>query len=237
MKKTVSVVLALLLLVCSLSVTAFATGDNNHGSTIDIVEENERVDANFGTIIENKGVVGANYATVENNTGTVDYQYHGSIGNYAGGTIVNCYDGSTVYNYGGTIEYLMGGTVYNYGGTIKNNYAEMSVTEYKKVTLALTNAEVTGLEEENGELWIAQGSGEAVIKPLDGYRFETAPSISDSSATLTENADGSYTVSGVTENITVTAAAASEKKSSSFDNFLELLFMFLSLLMDFLMSL
>ena len=236
MKRTISVILTLLLLMSSLSVMGFAAGNNKHGSTIDIVEENERIDTNFGTIIENKGVVGANYATVEKNTGTVDYQYSGTVGNYAGGTIINCYNSSIVYNYGGTIEYLMGGTVYNFGGTVKNNYSEASVTEYKKVTLDLSNAEVTGLEEENGELWIVKNNGEAVIKPLDGYRFETAPSVSDSSATLTENADGSYILSGVTEDITVTAVAVNEKKNSSFDDFLDLLFMFLSLLMSFLMS-
>lgn len=236
MKKTVSVVLTLLLLMSSLSVMAFAAGVNNAGSTIDLVEENERVDANFGTIVENKGVVGANYATVEKNTGAIDYQYVGTVGNYAGGTITNCYDGSTVYNYGGTIEYLMGGTIYNYGGTIKKNYGGV-VTEYKKVTLDLSNAEVTGLTEENGEFWIAQNDGEAVIKPLDGYRFETAPSVSGSSSTLSENADGSYTLSGVTDDITVTATAVGEKETSSLAAFMEVLFMLLTLLVHFLMCL
>ena len=238
MKKTVSVVLTLLLLMCSLSVVAFAAGINESSSTINIVEENERIDGNFGTIIENKGVVGANYATVEKNTGTINYQYSGTVGNYAGGTITNCYDGSTVCNYGGTVEYLMGGTVYNYGGTIKNNYGG-AVTENKKVTLDLSNAEITGLTELNGEFWIAQNDGEAVIKPLDGYRFETAPSVSDSSATLTENADGSYTLSGVTDDITVTAVAVDEKENetSSLAAFMEVLFMLLTLLVHFLMCL
>lgn len=235
MKKTVSIVLTLLLLMCSLSVAAFAAGINNNGSTIDIVEENERIDGNFGTIIENKGVVGANYATVEKNMGTIDYQYSGSVGNYAGGTIINCYN-DTIHNYGGTIEYLMGGTVYNYGGTIKNNYGG-TVAEYKKVTLDLSNAEATGLTEENGEFWIAQNSGEAVIKPLDGYRFKDAPTVSDASATLTENANGSYTLSGVTKDVTVTAAAASEEEKSSLSVFMELLFMLLTLLVHFLMCL
>ena len=237
MKKTISVVLSLLFIMCSLSVAAFAAGVNDSGSTIDIVEKGERIDANFGTIVENKGVVGANYATVEKNTGTIDYQYAGTVGNCAGGTIINCYNESIIYNYGGTIEYLMGGTVYNYGGTIKNNYSG-TVAEYKNVSLDLSNAEATGLEEKNGDFWVAQNGGTAVIKPSDGYYFEVAPTVDPLSATLVKNADGSYTVSNVTEDITITAkAVGSAENNDSLAAFIEVLFMFLTLLAHFLMSL
>lgn len=256
MKKVISVILSLIILTCSLSVAASAAGvNNNNGSTLDLIKEGERLDANFGTVVENKGVIGANYATVEKNTGTIEYQYAGLVNNYAGGTITNSYSASTVYNYGGTVEYFMDGTIYNYGGTINNcyagtvhnfggtilkNYVE-DVTEYKKVTLDLSNAEADGLTENDGEFWLVQNDGTAVIKPLDGYRFEDAPTVSPDSATLLENEDGSFTVSNVTEDITITAKAVSSAEGNEGQShlaaFIEILIMFLTLLSYFLMTL
>lgn len=256
MKKIISLVLSLLMISGLLSVSAFASGINNAGSTIDIIEEADRLDANFGTVKENKGTIGSNYATVEKNEGLIEYQYDGTVYNY-GGTIRNCYK-NTVYNYGGIIEYFMGsdGTIYNYGGTVKNAYggtihnlggtiensdSNTSVTEYKKVTLNLSNAEATGLTEVDGAFWIAETDGKAVIKPLEGFHFEAEPEVSPAAAVLAENEDGSYSLSGVTENITVTAVAVSakeaEKAKSPFLVFIELLFMLLTLLVHFLMSL
>lgn len=258
MKKVISVILSLIILTCSLSVAASAAsvlGINSYGSTLDLIKEDERLDSNFGTVVENKGIIGSNYATVEKNTGTIEYQYSGLVNNYAGGTITNSYSASTVYNYGGTVEHFIDGTIYNYGGTINNcyagtvynfggtilkNYVE-NVTEYKKVTLDLSNAEADGFTENDGELWLVQNDGTAVIKPLEGYRFEDAPTVSPDSATLLENEDGSFTVSNVTEDITITAKAVSsaegDEGQSHLVAFTEILIMFLTLLSYFLMTL
>ena len=256
MKKTISVILSLLILPGLLSVTSFAAGINNAGSTIDVIEENERLDANFGTVKENKGIIGANYNAVEKNEGTIDYQYSGTVKNY-GGTVKNFYK-DTVYNYGGIIEYVLSsdGTVFNYGGTVKNAYngkvynyggtienfdSNAAIIEFKKVTLNLSNANATGLTENNGEFWIAESNGKVVIEPIEGFRFESAPTVSSSSAVIFENEDGSYTISGITEDVTVTASAVStqedEKEKSPLLVFIEVLFMLFTLLARFLISL
>ncbi len=242
MKKTISVILAVFMLFGTLSLSSFAAiiGENPDGTTIDIVESGNGVEFNRGRIIENKGSVGTNYGVIEKNFGTVAFQRSDTVIENHGGTIRNVF-GGTVKNFGGTVETLFSGKVLLFGGSVGDNYGG-TVIEYKKVSVSITGATVSGLTEENGETWVEKG-GEIIITPDDGLVFETAPVVSGG-AQIKDNGDGSYTVSGVTGEISVSASAVKAdeptddaKEPTSLELFLKLLVMLLSLVVKFLMCL
>ena len=134
---------------------------------------------------------------------------------YAAETDTVYNNGGTVYNNGGTV-YNNGGTVYNNGGTVYSNDAlvytftddvvESHIFGYHRVSLAADYsafAEIEGLGEE-GEL----GKDEVcTITPKAGYQLLTAEA---EGGTLTANEDGSYTLSEVEADLTLTLTFQAE---------------------------
>ncbi len=243
MKKAVSVILAILMLMSAFSVVSFATiiGENPDGATIDLVEAGDGVEFNRGRIIKNKGSVGTNYGIIEKNYGVVAFQRANTVIENHGGTIRNVF-GGTIKNFGGTVDTLFSGTVLLFGGNVGDNYGG-TVIEYEKVSIDITGASVSGLTEENGETWIEK-DGEIVITPDEGFVFETAPVVSGD-AQVKDNGDGSYIVSGITSEITVTASAVVESSQPSEPteeptnvlSFFDLLIMLLTLVFYFIQML
>ena len=204
MKKVITITLALVMMFClCLPASAAFIGENPGGATIELVAAGDGVEFNRGTIIRNDGSVGTNYGVVKENCGVIAFQRSNTTV-INKGTVRNLFSG-TVDNVGGHVETLFMGTVNNYGGTIGDNYGG-TVNEFKKVSVTISNAEVIGLTEAYGDLWIPAG-GSFTIKPDEGYNFGNGLDLSSGNADITDNGDGTYTVSGVDGDITITAEA------------------------------
>lgn len=204
MKKVITITLALVMMFClCLPASAAIIGENPDGATIELVAAGDGVEFNRGTIIRNDGSVGTNYGVVKENCGVIAFQ-RSSTAVINKGTIRNLFVG-TVDNVGGHIGIVFAGTVNNYGGSIGDNYGG-TVNEFKKVSVTISNAEIIGLTEAYGDNWIPAG-GSFVIKPDDGFKFENGLDLASGNADITDNGDGTYTVSGVDGDITLTAEA------------------------------
>ena len=155
------------------------------------VEEDERYYAEEGeTVYVNGGTVYVNGGVVYNNGGLA----------YA--------NGGTVYNNGGVV-YANGGTVYNNGGTVYRNDAtvysfdddvvDSHIYGYLRVNLAencSAFAEIEGLVD--GYL---PEDGLCTVTPHEGFRIAAAET---DAGVLTANEDGSYTLSQLEEDCTLT---------------------------------
>ena len=144
--------------------------------------------------------------TVYNNGGTV--YNNGALVYNNGGTVYN--NGGVVYNNGGVV-FANGGTVYNNNGTVYRNdatvyaFADDGVVEnhiygYCAVETAEDYSALVSLEglTEGGLL----PAGEAlVIRPLEGL---TILSVESDAGELTENEDGSWTLSKLEADATLT---------------------------------
>ena len=117
-------------------------------------------------------------------------------------------ESDTVYNNGGTV-YNNGGTVYSNDAlvyTFTDDVVESHIYGYHRVSLAADYsafAEIEGLGEE-GELG---RDGVCTITPKAGYRLLTAEA---EGGTLTANEDGSYTLSEVEADLTLTLTFRAE---------------------------
>ncbi len=204
MKKVITITLALVMMFClCLPASAAIIGENPDGATIELVAAGDGVEFNRGTIIRNDGSVGTNYGVVKENYGVIAFQRSNTTV-INKGTVRNLFSG-TVDNVGGHVETLFMGTVNNYGGSIGDNYGG-TVNEFRKVSVTISNAEVIGLTEAYGDNWIPAG-GSFIIKPEDGFKFENGLDLASGNADITDNGDGTYTVSGVDGDITITAEA------------------------------
>ena len=204
MKKVITITLALVMMFClCLPASAKIIGENPDGATIELVAAGDGVEFNRGTIIRNEGSVGTNYGVVKENCGVIAFQ-RGNTTVVNKGTIRNLFNG-TVDNVGGHVETVFMGTVNNYGGTIGDNYGG-TVNEFKKVSVTISNAEVIGLTEAYGDLWIPEG-GSFTVRPDEGYNFGNGLDLSSGNADITDNGDGTYTISGISGDITLTAEA------------------------------
>ncbi|MCR5577247.1 MAG: hypothetical protein K6F56_09585, partial [Oscillospiraceae bacterium] len=102
MKKILSILLTLCLILCLAPVTAQAEGAVHiirEGETLEEVAAGEYVE-NHGTVVTNNGTVIENHGTVSNNLGTVTENYGTVINN--NGTVTNNYKDVT-YNKSGSI--------------------------------------------------------------------------------------------------------------------------------------
>ena len=178
-------------------------GENPDGATIELVAAGDGVEFNRGTIIRNEGSIGTNYGVVKENYGVIAFQ-RGNTTVVNKGKIRNLFNG-TVDNVGGHVEFVFMGTVNNYGGSVGDNYGG-TVNEFKKVSVTISNAEVIGLTEAYGDLWIPAG-GSFIVKPDEGYNFGNGLDLSSGNADITDNGDGTYTISGISGDITLTAEA------------------------------
>ena len=134
--------------------------------------------------------------TVYNNGGVV-YNNGGTVYNN-GGTVYN--NGGTVYNNGGVV-YSNDGTVYNNGGTVYNNGAlvysfdgdveEARIYGYYQVELAGDYSALAAIEGLTEEGFLGKDQV-CTIRPQDGLSILEAEA---DAGTLTENDDGSYSLS------------------------------------------
>ena len=144
--------------------------------------------------------------TVYNNGGTV--YNNGALVYNNGGTVYN--NGGVVYNNGGVV-FANGGTVYNNGGTVYRNdaivyaFADDGVVEnhiYGYCAVETTEdysalVSFEGLTEEG----LLPAGGELVIRPLEGLEIL---SVESDAGELTENEDGSWTLSQLEADATLT---------------------------------
>ena len=144
--------------------------------------------------------------TVYNNGGTV--YNNGALVYNNGGVVYN--NGGTVYNNGGVV-FANGGTVYNNGGTVYRNDAKVYAFEDDGVVenhiygyCAVTTAEdysalvsFEGLTEDG----LLPAGGELVLRPLEGLEILSAET---DAGVLTENEDGSWTLSQLDADATLT---------------------------------
>ena len=124
MKRLISFVIVLLL-ICSMPVSAFAMGNNEEGNTVPIIHEEETMNTNYGAVTTNKGTVTTNSGTIEINDGDVSIN-NGDVGTNDGDVGTN--NGTVVLN-DGTVD-INNGTVEINFGTVKTNEITGDVTNY-----------------------------------------------------------------------------------------------------------
>ena len=217
--KYLSVLLVLCLLICLLPAAAMADPDPEEsadGETGEVdleetqpAEEPEDTDEDEEdgpiTVWEEETGYAAEGETVYNNGGTV-YNNGGVVYNNGGLVYAN---GGVVYNNGGKV-YANGGTVYNNGGTVYRNDAlvytfdddvvDSHIYGYYRITLAgdyEALVELDGLAD-GGFLAAAQT---LTITPREGLELTAAEA---DAGTLTENEDGSYALTEVDADVTLT---------------------------------
>ena len=138
----------------------------------------------INTLSENDSM-DTNYGTVvahnpegriENNFGTVTTN---------AGTIVNHFGSTTV------------------GGTVTNHYPyQIDLSAASGLSFSSAGSDPSAVRDIGGSIWIKAGA-DVRIAAKDEYKLTSPPAVTG--GTLTLNADGSYTLSGVTGNITLTA--------------------------------
>ena len=176
--------------------------DNSQGTitTNDgYVDLNQGVlNANNNSVFENKGTITTNNAEIITNRGAVTTNE---------GTIRDSFGTISVNN--GTIENNLCGVITTNNGKVINDY------KYRIDTSETVNVDFYSGDEEDSSLVCNLGSevyikaGAAVIiKTNQGYKFTKngAPKIIGSSGELTDNGDGTYTLTGVTNDIKITAS-------------------------------
>ena len=164
--------------------------DEEESAPVTNGEEETFYAAETDTVYNNGGVVYNNGGTVYNNGGTV-YNNDGLVFNNGGVTYSN---GGTVYNNGGTV-YSNGALVY----TFTDDVLESHIFGYHRVTLAADYSALADIEGlgEDGTLGT---DGVVTIRPKEGYKLLEAQA---EGGTLTENEDGSCTLSEVEADLTL----------------------------------
>ncbi len=182
-----------------------------------IIKNNSgNVDDNYGIIESNSGTVDTNRDVIKSNTGTVKTTEENSVMYNDGGTVESAEEG-VIYNYSGTVkQYWASGSprVYNFaGGTFVYNSSSGGATIYDlggttsgkpgrydktiscfKVELGSGLVKSVGgdfIEAKDGSVYLPQG-GKGTLTPADGV-----DKLYMSGGDLTENGDGTYTVSNV----------------------------------------
>ena len=214
-KRLLSMAVCLALLVACLPGTVHAMiADNPLGDTVAEIPEDGQMDANYGTIVTNNGDVLENEATgvVESNKNYIGYNdgtvtcNEGTVyDNY--GTI-SCNKATVSYNHGtvtdnqGTVEYNLCGTVN--GGEVLNDYAyKIDVTAAPETFLSADSEDFEATVNVNNIEYVKSGV-DLIWHPYQGLQFSGTPTATG--GMLTKNEDGSYTISNITGDITLTAA-------------------------------
>ncbi len=185
--------------------TNYGMMESNHGTvpenngTVKNNNYDATVETNNGTVTENNGTVTKNFYTVKTNNGTVGTNYYNATVETNNGTVVTNVIGGTVTDNYGTVETNSGRVVNNYGGTVGGTSA---INNYYKLTYEADNVTVSGLTVKNGNSYILS-TASVTLAPPSGRHFKSIE-ITPEGATLTENDNGTYTLSGVTENIELT---------------------------------
>ena len=175
---------------------------------------------NYGVIDNNTGNVSGNYGVIKNNTGNVSDTYENSVTINNGGTISSARNG-IIYNYSGTVtQWWAGGSakVYNFAGgifvyssnsdgaTIYDLGGQTSGTPGRynktvpchKVSIAGNPVNIGGdfITDASGNIWLPE-DGTGTITPAGAENLYTT------SGTLTKNSDGTYTLTGVTQDTAI----------------------------------
>ena len=152
---------------------------NNYGM-LTTNESTGSLDTNIGTVAENKGTIYSNNGTVTKNSGTIECNY------------------GTIAENTGTVEYNIGGTVT--GGTVNNELSYF--IDISGASLIDISCQSSCYYDMNG-VWVAKNAA-VTLAPMKGNEFDGVPTVSG--GTLTDNGDGTYTLSNITEDLSVTAA-------------------------------
>lgn len=205
LKKILSLFTATCLIIAMTPSVAFAAEqpDNMTGETVALLEAGDTMSNNHGTITDNQGNIINNYGTVTTNTST------GTITTNRGAVITNH---GTVQDHFGEITTNYGTIVNNLCGTVNDNQGTI-VNDYKYVidTSSCSNMDLTSDTPNDvlnlGNSVYVKAGASVILVPNSGYQFDedNAPAIIGSSGTVTNNNDGTYTISGITSNITLSA--------------------------------
>lgn len=189
----------------------------NRSTVIKNNESNACIVENYGTVkgsdqyatIENNqstGIIESTSSTITNNYGTVVAQHSdGSIENNFGTVTTN---GGTIKNNFGTITNNTGTVVNHFGsttvsGTVTNHYPfQIASSAASNLSFSSAGSDPAAVRNIGENIWIKAGA-DVRIAAKDGYKLTSPPAVTG--GTLTLNAGGSYTLSGVTGNITLTA--------------------------------
>ncbi len=166
-------------------------------------------ETNYGTVNSNHGTVTDNFYTVKTNIGTVKTNYYNATVEINNGTVTTNASGGTVTDNYGTVETNIGTVVNNYGGTVGGTSA---INNYYKLTYEADNVTVSGLTVKNGNSYVLS-TASVTLAPPSGQHFKSVV-ITPEGATLTENDNGTYTLSGVTENIVLTVSTIEHSYST-----------------------
>lgn len=172
-----------------------------------IVKENQGILAyNNGKIKKNSGIVTENNNYIKENTETVKVNAKGAEINANKGIIRE--NNGTVYNYPGGIVKNNSGTVYNYGGTVADDNTG-SIIESYSITLkagideaTLNNEAITDLD---GKKWLEAGKAATITVVWAKEYSAEAYHLEADGCKLVMNDNGTYTLSKITKNTTITA--------------------------------
>lgn len=205
LKKILSLFTATCLIIAMIPSVVFAAEqpDNMAGDTVAILEDGDTMSSNLGTITDNKGNVNCNYGTVTTNTPTGIITINRGFVITNQGTIQDNF-GEITTNYGTIVNNLCG-TITDNQGTIVNDYKYIIDTSSCSNIDFTSNTPNDVLNLENS-VYVKAGVS-VILVPNSGYQFDedNAPAIIGSSGTVTNNNDGTYTISGITSNITLSA--------------------------------
>ncbi len=184
---------------------------NSNRGTVETNYHNATVETNYGTVTTNAsgGTVTDNFYTVKTNSGTVVNNYYNATVEINSGTVTTNAGGGTVTDNYGTVETNSGTVVNNYGGTVGGTSA---INNYYKLTYEANNVIVSGLTVKNGNSYILS-TASVTLAPPSSQHFKSVV-ITPEGATLTENDNGTYTLSGVTENIVLTVSTIEHSYST-----------------------
>jgi len=151
-----------------------------------IVKTNQNfISTNHGTVTVNSasGTISTNRGTVADNAGTIDHNFG----------IVENNTGTVLKNFGGTVT----------GGTVTYDYVyKIDSSAAPNVLFFSTDDRPEAIENFSETVWLMKDAS-LKLQPSEGFTFTAAPVVSG--GTLTDNGDGSYTLSDITSDITLTA--------------------------------
>lgn len=192
---------------------------SNYG-VVDVVKYSAYIRDNDGTVKENQGTLDYNNGKIEKNSGIVtennnyigentekvkknskDAEIHSNKGN----VVENL---GTVYNYPGGVVQKNSGTVYNFGGKVNEDTTGKVIESYSitlKAGIDETTLDNEAITDLDGKKWLETGKSATItVVWAEGYSADTYHLEADG-CKIIMNDNGTYTLSDITENVTITA--------------------------------
>ena len=192
MKRLTSFVIVLLL-ICSLPVSAFAMDNNPNGNTVDIIHEDDTMTTNYGTVTENHGEVTTNNGIVTKNHALVTVNESGGVVT-RNGTVTDNANAEVVTN---------NGRVVNNWGTVETNNNEIDANYDKSIVT--TNSDNGIVNQNSGTVKANNGTVSSNTK--SGTVGTNNGTVGDNTGTVdinngTVNNEGTVNTNNITGTVT-----------------------------------